>query len=43
VAKPLAEFAVHLAGAVNLFMIQRWIDSRPKKEEPPVPEDEVPF
>jgi len=43
VPKPLAEFAVHLAGAVNLFMIQRWIDSRPKEEELPTPEDDVPF
>ncbi len=43
VPKPLAEFALHLAGAVNLFMIQRWIDSKPKEEEPPVPGDDIPF
>ena len=44
VPKPLAEFAVHLAGAVNLFIIQRWIGARPKaEEEPPTPEDGVPF
>ena len=43
VPKPLAEFAVHLAGAVNYFLIKRWIESRPPKEEPPVPEDDIPF
>jgi predicted transcriptional regulator len=43
VPKPLAEFAVHLAGAVNLFLIQRWIESRPKEEEQPASDDDIPF
>ncbi len=42
VSKTLAEFAVNLAGTINLFLIRRWIESRPTQEEPPE-EDEVPF
>lgn len=50
VPKSLAEFAVHLAAVVNLFIIRRWIESRPEPEEPKEPEeptfpddDEIPF
>jgi len=42
VPKSLAEFALHLAGTINLFMLRRWIELRPKEEEPE-PQDEVPF
>lgn len=42
VSKTLAEFAVNLAGAINLFLIRRWIEFRPTQEEPPE-DDEVPF
>jgi len=46
VPRSLAEFALNLAGAINLFVIQRWIETREpasgrKQAEPP--EDEVPF
>lgn len=33
VERSLAEFAVHLAGTVDLFIIRRWIEARPKKEK----------
>lgn len=33
VPRSLAEFAVHLAGSINLFIINRWIESRPEQEE----------
>lgn len=33
VSKNLAEFAVHLAAVINLFLIRQWIESRPKQEE----------
>lgn len=42
VPKTLAEFAVNLAGTINLFLIRRWIESRPTQEEPHE-DDEVPF
>ena len=47
VPKCLSEFAVHLAGTINLFILRRWIESRPEKAQPERPEfpddDEVPF
>ena len=46
VPKCLAEFAVHLAGTINLFLLKRWIESRPEEEEveePPFEDDGVPF
>lgn len=33
IPKSLAEFAVHLAGTINLFLIKRWLESQPKKEQ----------
>ncbi len=30
VPKSLAEFAVHLAAVINLFLIRRWVECRPK-------------
>jgi len=42
VPKSLAEFAVHLAAVINLFLIRRWIESRPKQEEA-IEENEIPF
>ncbi|MEN6560904.1 MAG: hypothetical protein ABFD52_09035 [Acidobacteriota bacterium] len=42
VDRSLAEFAVHLAGVINLFIIKRWIESRPKQDEPPADND-IPF
>jgi hypothetical protein len=33
VHKNLAEFAVNLAGCINLFLIRRWIEHNPKGEE----------
>ena len=42
VSKNLAEFAVNLAAVIDIFIIRRWIESHPKKEES-VEEDEVPF
>jgi len=48
VPKSLAEFAVHLAAVINLFIIRRWIESHPEPEGPensnvPDEDDEVPF
>lgn len=46
VQRNLAEFAVNLAGALNLFLIQRWIELNPeKKEENKEAEfdDDIPF
>lgn len=31
--KSLAEFSVHLAAVINLFLIRRWLESRPQKGE----------
>lgn len=49
VDRSLAEFAINLAGSINLFIIQRWLETR-KKEEPStredelsIPEDDIPF
>jgi HEPN domain-containing protein len=33
VPKGLAEFSVNLAGSINLFIIQQWIESRPEEPE----------
>jgi len=48
VNKSLAEFAINLAGSINLFIIQRWIELR--KQTSPEPEsteldqdDDIPF
>ena len=48
VVKSLAEFSVHLAAVINLFLIRRWIEAHPKeKEEDYVPpskeDDDIPF
>lgn len=46
VPKCLAEFVVHLAGTINLFLLKIWIESRPVEEEveePPFEDDGVPF
>jgi HEPN domain-containing protein len=43
VPKSLAEFAVHIAAVVNLFIVKRWIESRPPVEEEIIEEDDVPF
>jgi len=44
VPKSLAEFAVHLAGAINLFILRRWIELRPSdKKIEEESDDEVPF
>ncbi len=42
VPRSLAEFAVHLAAVINLFLIRRWLESRPKQVQD-VEEDDVPF
>ena len=42
VPRSLAEFAVHLAAVINLFLIRRWLESRPKKVQD-VEEDYEPF
>lgn len=33
IPKSLAEFTVHLAGSINLFLIKCWLESQPPKEE----------
>ena len=48
VSKSLAEFAINLAGSINLFIIQRWIETRKKtspEPEPVMPDrgDDIPF
>jgi hypothetical protein len=40
--KSLAEFAVHLSAVINLFLIRRWLESRPKQEEA-IEENSLPF
>jgi len=42
VQRSLAEFAVHLAAVINLFIIRRWLESRPKQVQD-VEEDDVSF
>jgi len=42
VPKSLAEFSLHLAAAINHFLLSRWIESRPKGEEI-IDENDVPF
>jgi len=42
VSKSLAEFSVHLAAAINLFLIRRWIECRPK-ERGVTEENDLPF
>lgn len=45
VSPSLAEFVVNLAGAINIFIIKHWVETRqPKsKEEIVVDEDDIPF
>ncbi len=47
VSKDLAEFAVHLAAVIDLFLIRRWIETRPQPLEEPTTEppkdDDIPF
>jgi HEPN domain-containing protein len=44
VSRGLAEFAINLAGSINLFVIQRWIEGQAPKPEPEQEEDnEIPF
>lgn len=45
IPKSLAEFAVNLAGCMNLFLIKRWLESQPSKEEPQeeINLDDLPF
>ena len=45
VSLSLAEFAVNLAGAINIFIIKHWIETRQSKakEEIIVDEDDIPF
>jgi hypothetical protein len=45
VPRSLAEFAVNLAGSINLFIVQRWIEFREKepKNEPEITDDDIPF
>jgi hypothetical protein len=47
VPKDLAEFAVHLAAVIDLFLIRRWVESRPAPVEEQIidlnDENEVPF
>jgi hypothetical protein len=42
VPRSLAEFAVHLAAVINLFLIRRWLESCPKQEES-IEENGLPF
>ncbi len=42
VPKSLAEFAVHLAATVNLFLIKRWLEFQSNQEEVTA-EDDIPF
>jgi len=43
----LAQFTVHLAASVNLFLIERWLESRTETREPEeelvLVEDDIPF
>lgn len=42
VPKSLAEFAVHLAAVINLFLTKRWLESRAEQAED-VEKDDLPF
>ena len=42
VPPPLAEFALHLSGALIVFLIKRHLERTPP-EEPEFPEDDIPF
>jgi len=42
VPRSLAEFAVHIAAVINLFLIRRWLESCPKQVQD-VEEDDAPF
>ena len=42
IPRSLAEFAVNLAGTVNLFILQQWIDTKKEKDKKAV-EDDIPF
>jgi hypothetical protein len=42
VSKSLAEFSVHLAATINLFLVRRWIECRPK-ERTVTEENDLPF
>jgi Domain of unknown function (DUF7014) len=41
----LARFALHLAGAINVFLLERWLETKRETEEetPSVDDDEIPF
>lgn len=46
VPRSLAEFSINLAGAINLFIIERWTEARGKKGAgipEPEEDDEIPF
>lgn len=43
VSQSLAEFAVNLAGTINLFIIQRWIETRQKEPPHEAGDDYIPF
>jgi len=47
VSRSLAEFAINLAGSINLFIIQRWLETRKKQEAQEehsiLDDDEIPF
>ncbi len=44
VDRSLAQFAVHLAGAVNHFLLERWLEARrDAAEKAELPNDDIPF
>jgi hypothetical protein len=48
VPRSLAQFAVHLAGCINVFLLERWIERQAKptpepEPEPQITDDDVPF
>lgn len=43
VPRSLAEFAIHLAGTINLFIIQRWVKKQGKKRKEVSLSNDIPF
>lgn len=43
VSPGLARFALHLAGAINVFLIERWLETKSDQEPEDEDDDDIPF